>query len=278
MYLGGYDNRELGFLPLVALPALAAGGSLAATIASVFGGPSKDDKIGASATKFGFVANNYPDYIYQAERAIREYKNAIAGYTGESLVPPPPQGSYGGKPTGVTFAQMLLDIVPRYVSGAEARIKKGDNKLEQPNNVYEQVFAKQNELLNTLKNRLAALQQSGQASAPGGPQVSPVQTQPQPSAPSLMVQLPGVAPPNSSSPYIAPIINTAPPPMTSGPSQPSYGAPPQTYATPYPVPATYEQPALMQSSMFGNIPVPMLIIGGMGLVLLLATQGNTRRR
>lgn len=136
-------DQGLGFIT-----AAAAIISAAATGATLFGG--KEHR-----TPWGFLYDEYPRKIYEAEAAI-------AQATGQPL-PPDPGG--GATPAGgPQYQASMLAIVPKYAPGSESQIAAYDRRLNEPNGAYEVAYTKQLGVLQSL--------------AGGTPQPTPAQTMP----------------------------------------------------------------------------------------------------
>jgi hypothetical protein len=219
------EDEGLGFIA-----AAAAIISIAATGAKFFGGK-------VHYSPWNFLYDEYPRKIYEAEAVIRSIK-------GDAL--PPDPGGGASPPGSAEYQASMLNIVPRYVSGAEPLIAAYDRRLNEASGAYEKTYYAQLAELARLQGQPPPVMpsQSALAAKPASAQVAyPSATSPAPSA----------APPSSY-------------PLTDG------------YGNIVDARGKILKPAVTQASMFptemGNI-APLVIGGAAILILILSQSGSS---
>ena len=255
MYLGNRQCAEcspgLGINPLI-VPGVQAAGALTLPLFQIFGGKKH-------YSPWGFLYDEYYDKIYQNEQNIAALKKAIGELTGVAPVFPetPWPPTYVSAKANLQAAQKVaVPIVSQYTANTNCVY---DKHQVEPGGCYEESYGKQLGLIKSLESELQAARTQAQLRAsvpsPGSATAPMPQGVPQPvqTAPGN-VQYPGI--------FTQPAAPVSPSPF--GPSI--------SITTPGSAP-------VMQADIMGMAGGAFpYIVGGIGLLLLLAFQQDKKDR
>lgn len=137
MYVNGNDtDTDQGLGQWVALATAIISVATSAASSGMF------SKVHTSP--WGFLYDDYPLKLYEAEKAIAEATGA----------PMPPQAARSG---GSAYQASMQAIVPKYFPGKEqevsAQIAAYDRRLNEPGGYYELAYTKQLDILRALVNQ-----------------------------------------------------------------------------------------------------------------------------